>query len=285
MTNTIRREIGYMDEVLFAALFILYNPLKNELEKIKKAINLFDKVYIYDNSPVTCKTWFPEDKVKYFGTGCNDGLSIAYNYILRKAKTDGIKWITIFDQDSEISSDMLRRIKGYIYSHDTDLIAAVVPAIQYGESLPKNTSEHFVSWAINSGETINIDCIAKNDITFDENLFLDRVDRDFSKQVELKGLKMVQVKDAVLKHQLGEKYNGHTIHSPMRNYYIFKNRLYYNDKYYGTLKSGFLSFVQSSRQIMEIILSRKDVIDNLNMIREAKIDYINGKMGKKNDEN
>lgn len=274
-----------MEKVLFAALFILYNPLENEIKSIKKAINLFDRVYIYDNSPIKCINSFPEDKIEYFWTGNNDGLSIAYNYIIKRAKIDGVKWITLFDQDSEISSEMVLLIKDYVCSHETDTIAAVVPAIQYGETLPENTSEHFVTWAINSGETINIDCITKNNIIYDENLFLDRVDRDFSKQVELKGLKMVQVQNAVLKHQLGEKYKGHTIHSPLRNYYIFKNRLYYNDKYYGTLKSGFLSFMQSSRQIIEIFLSRKNVRDNLKMIREAEIDYRNGKMGKKNDEN
>lgn len=273
-----------MTHIVHAALIILYNPTDDEIKRIIGRADLFDMVYVYDNSPKPNEYAFDASKIIYYGTGNNDGLAHAYNYIIEIARNAGVNWITLFDQDSEITKEMVDAIRNYINGHDTKEIAAVVPAIQYGEQRPQDMAERVVMWAINSGETINIECIYKSNIKFDENLFLDRVDRDFSKQVEIKNLKMIQVPNAVLKHQLGEKYNGHTVHSPLRNYYIFKNRLYYNDKYYGVMKAKCLSLVQSLRHITEIILSKKDVKENLQMIRQAKKDYKLKRLGKKNYE-
>lgn len=68
---------------------------------------------------------------------------------------------------------------------------------------------------------------------FDEGLFVDYVDFDFALRVRSAGLEIVVSEKAVLHHSLGSKrevscfgYRFHpTFHSPVRHYYMARNRL------------------------------------------------------------
>lgn len=265
---------------MFAVAVILYNPSMIEIENIKTLSSFFDNTYIYDNSSCSSQKQFNTDSIKYYYNGVNDGLSIAYNKLISIAINDGHQWLMLLDQDSQPSETMISLMKEYASTIKSLSVAAVVPAIQYHYNEPADTTEHSVSWAINSGMMLCLKCLNEYGIHYDENLFLDRVDRDFSKQVELKGLLIIQVKDAVLKHCLGEMFHGHIIHSPIRNYYICKNRLYYNDKYYVYPLAKSLSLIQTVRHVIRIILSRNEIYNNLKMMVLAYKDYKQGLMGR-----
>lgn len=266
----------------YAALVVLYNPTDAQIRLLENCIPHYDVVYVYDNSE-SIPGYIDECVQKgiiYEGNTTNEGLSIAYNRIIERALTDNIDWLSIYDQDSYVTESMITKLKEYSKVADFDKVASIVPVIQYGEEVPRPTETKSVLWAINSGQMINLKVIYKNNIKYDENLFLDRVDRDFCKQIELKRLKIMQVGGAVLKQQLGTPYRGYNIHSPVRNYYIYKNRLYYNTKHYGKLKGSTLSFLQTIRHIVGIILAGYEVGENLKMVRLAHLDYKRHRFGK-----
>lgn len=264
----------------YAAMVVLYNPTPDEIANINYIALYYDKVYAYDNSASNLCESFTMETIEYIFNGENDGLSTAYNTVIERALSEGVHWLTLFDQDSEVTGELVQKIKNYTEKITDEKIAAVVPTIQYGDIPPVDQSEHTVEWAINSGETLNILCIQRSGVIFDENIFLDRVDRDFSKQLAVKGLKIIQIPNAVLKHHLGEQLNGHTVHSPVRNYYIFKNRFYYNYKYYTKVKATALTTFQTAKHVLSILYSRNDVMENIKMLDRAVKDYRQGKMGK-----
>lgn len=267
----------------YAALFVLYNPSEEEIKRIISFSSLYDIIYVYDNTEKEIEyiEYLKLNGVYYYGFGSNDGLSKAYNYIIDQAIKDNIDWLSIYDQDSQVTDDMIHCLKEYAENCKRKKIASLVPAIQYEDNSPNIAITKEVLWAINSGQMLNLKSIEAKKIRYDENIFLDRVDKDFCKQIELSGLKIVQVKNALLKQRLGERYNGYTVHSPIRNYYMYKNRLYYNYKYYGRVRAFILNCMQSGKHIVNVIRSRKDVNNNLIMMRLARKDYKANRMGRR----
>lgn len=265
------------------ALFVLYNPSEKELLNIIRMSLLYDITYVYDNTEykVNYIDKLRNSGIQYFGYRRNDGLSIAYNFILKRAILEEIEWLSLYDQDSIISEEMVNRLKKFAENVTEKNIACLVPYIQYSSVKPNYHKTREITWSINSGQMLNIKNIIKKGLRFDENLFLDRVDRDFCKQIELAELKIIQVGDTLLKQKLGVEYKGYNIHSALRNYYIAKNRLYYNNKYYGKILGNIFSIFQTTKQIINILIVGKNTKENILMIKEGCKDYFLGNLGKK----
>ena len=112
---------------------------------------------------------------------------------------------------------------------------------------------------------------------FDDNYFIDRVDKDFCYQINKNNKKICQVNDALLYQQLGEiSSNGYSTHQPFRHYYIARNRAYFNKKY---KKSNFLTIFQSIRHIGIIIKNEPEKMKKIKMVFKGISDYKKGKMG------
>lgn len=267
----------------YGALIVLYNPTDQELKNAIHLSHMFHKMYIYDNSVVNTRFFENEKNIHYFYNGINEGLSIAYNFILKISIQDGIDWLMILDQDSRVEEETINKMRVYSNRLCNDKLAIISPNIQYNDIAPTNQTTKYVKWAINSGQMINVSCVLNHQIMYDENLFLDRVDRDFCEQLRIHNLKILQVGDAVLIHSLGEQYNGVITHSPLRNYYMFKNRLYFNDKYFNVVKASMLNVLQSVKHIIIILRSKRQIKENLQMIKRAYKDYLKGRMGKLED--
>lgn len=277
MNETVKKRHKY------AALFVVYNPTEKELLNIIRTSSFYDISYIYDNTEykIDYIKMLENTGIRYFGYGRNDGLSIAYNFIVKKALSEQVNWLSIYDQDSIISQEMVICLKQFAENTADQSIACLVPYVQYGNEIPTHAETRKISWAINSGQMLNIQNISKKGLCFDENLFLDRVDKDFCKQIELAKMTIIQVGGALLKQKLGEEYNGYIVHSALRNYYIQKNRLYYNHKYYGGVLGSIISLVQTIKHIINILKSKKDIKENIYMMREGCRDYSLGNFGKK----
>ena len=171
----------------------------------------------------------------------------------------------------------------YIERTDMSNIAIVAPYIQYGTNEIRNEISKKVDWVINSGEILNLTLLHKKNICFDESYFLDRLDRDFCKQVRRQNLDIIQVENTVLIQVLGEIKAGRRSHSPNRNYYMFRNRFYYNHKFYSFSKRIVLNMLQTTKHITYICKNKDNVRDNMRMLKRAIIDYCNGNMGKLSD--
>lgn len=83
------------------------------------------------------------------------------------------------------------------------------------------------------------------------------------------GLEIVRVNNSILYQQLGEEVNSSSksyfSHSPLRCYYMTRNRFYYNKKY-GI--SSFVSYLQTIKHVTLILRFESYDKNKLKMIKE-----------------
>ena len=267
----------------FAVGVVLYNPDATALLNVNSYIESFDDVYVYDNTEnVESYLYADLDScVQYERNGRNMGLAYAYNHFVNRAATNNVDYLCTMDQDSVFSSRDIKIIKNYIYCHDMKHVGIVAPWVvwQGNENERDSCNEKEEEWVISSGSFINLYEIGN--ITFDENYFIDRIDRDYCMQLRENGKKIIMISEAKLYQQLGDNvFKKHAVHSPIRHYYICRNRLYYNAKFSKYCSRFASNIAQTAKQTVLVLLYEPQKLFKLRMIWFAILDYINRKMGK-----
>ncbi len=243
----------------YAVALTLYNPSIENIDNLKNYIDNFDGIFIYDNSNDNkkYKELIPNnDKVHYFFNGRNDGLPCAFNEVLNSSYLNDYKFLCTMDQDSYFQDSEIKKIKSFIEKNMYKEVAIYAPYILYNDKdmLPKQ-KVIYEEWVICSGSFINLDVIRKHKVRYDKQYFIDRFEVDFCKQVRLLGYKIIVYTDSTMKQELGsDSGHRHPNHSPLRHYYLLRNRLYFNYKYYRKTKAFCLSFLQIIKHISLILL-------------------------------
>ena len=111
---------------------------------------------------------------------------------------------------------------------------------------------------------------------------------DYCLSLNRKGFKVIQVSSAVLIHNLGESVKKNVLglkmtptnHSPLRRYYMSRNRYYIWDKY----KDDFPKWVLTDKrrfitENLKIILFEDKKIDKFKYIKKGIEDYKNNIFG------
>lgn len=265
---------------------VIYNPSLGELEFINTYINSVDKVYIYDNSDVIHKEELAEilktTNYEYFFNGKNEGISIPFNNMMKIAEKESMDYMIMLDQDSKIEKKGINKLKDIINGNSYKKVFSC-NVIFEGESQTYPEKLKTIKFAITSGTVIDISYF--NTLHgYDEKLFIDGVDRDFCLKLAEANEMIYQMNNVFLFQQLGNRPKnllGIYEHSPIRNYYIFRNRLYLMDKYPNVFQ-GLIKFKSKQlsilKQYMSILLFEKDKMDKFRFIKKAKNDYKKGKM-------
>ena len=269
----------------FAACVVIYNLPKKEIPRVKLYAASFDVVYILDNSDINdSSSWEGCTNIVYHWNGGNIGLPASFNWVLNKIH-GSIDYLCLLDQDSIFTSDNIELLKAHIKSNSDYIInrvGIVAPYINYNNSpFRREEKEVYVPWVITSGSFLNVALINRDNLRYDENYFIDRCEVDFCRQLVLKNYKVMLYRGAVLNQQLGDD-NGskYTSHNPTRHYYIFKNRFYYNKKFFSPPKRIFLNITQTIKHLGHIIIYENDKGTKIKMLTIAYEDYKHGKMGK-----
>ncbi|RUR38707.1 glycosyltransferase [Clostridium perfringens] len=279
----------------FCCGITLYYPTDEELNIAKKYENIFEKIYLFDNTEGNSilknkKSFYNLEKYTYISFNENKGLAEAYNIMCKKAITDGFDYILLLDQDSIILKNDLMNMINYIEKEDSKDIGVFLPNILYNhmkeEMLIKSDfiTNNEVEWGISSGSFINLYIYSKT-LGFDEKYFIDRLDYDYCICIRKMGYKIVRIKNAYLHQALGESVKRWnkciSQHNSIRHYYIFRNRLYFyfkknNRSIYNLNKSITLSL----NHVIRIIFLEDNKIEKIRMILEAYKDFSRNKMGK-----
>ncbi len=278
-----------IDKIKYAVGITAYNPDVKMIRNMIGYADIFDVVLIYDNSNKSAIKDYVNDKanVIVFSNGRNMGLPYAYNLYLKKAQELGCQYLCLLDQDSSFDQKNIFAIQEMIKSQtkSLDRVAIISPYIDYGNA-NKRPSETILEqeWVITSGSFLNVNLIFKSGLRYDVNYFIDRCEVDFCKQLRAKGYKILMYTKSVLYQQLGED-NGkkHSNHSPLRHYYIFRNRLYFNKKFYGIPQRWALNVLQSCKHILLILLNEENKIKKIRFFKKAINDYRNDLMGEYQD--
>lgn len=266
---------------------VLFNPKEEQINNLKK-YSVFTKIYIFDNSITSNETRVNKlrlDNLVYLWNGQNNGISKAFNCIMNKGKEDGITHILCMDQDSEFTSLDLKKLKTRVEKKMTSKVAVYAASTKYATENKDSEGINEVDFAITSGSVLNLS-IYEQLGGYDENLFIDSVDRDYSIRVKQNNFKILQDNSIVMQHQIGDRKKnlvGVNEHNAIRNYYIFRNRLYIMDKFKNEfnlsqmIRSKYLAML---RQLISILFFEKDKIKKFKLVKQAIHDFKKKKFGK-----
>lgn len=223
-----------------AGVVILYHPnVAKTLENIASYANHLDILYVYDNSErPTFKGAddFAHFKVpiEYIATGVNEGISIRLNQAANTAIEAGFDFLLTMDQDSSFHPNDFQKWVDQIEHGQFLNVAQFGVNFQPTITQSKEQPEQVLS-LITSGTILNLSLFRKVGL-FNELLFIDFVDIEFSYRVIQCGYKNLMFSNIILNHKIGELINGRSfktfkrslriIHSPIRVYYIVRNGLY-----------------------------------------------------------
>lgn len=276
------------------AVIITYNP---QISKIKANIAAIEHqvryVIIVDNGSrnVYKIRALTDSKVYLIELSKNYGIGYAQNIGISNLKRKNIKWAITLDQDSVAPEDM---VKKYVSCDkftlpDTGILAAQYYDINWSDVQRKSILLNSLKVSledrvISSGNLVRISAWEEV-YGFDEWMFIDLVDFDFDAKLKLKGYKIWQVNNILMKHEVGKvvhhkfleklllfrKNSVFSDHSAFREFYINRNTIVYAKRYpnSGSFKHQIIiSFLQSIRvfplyegsKIKKLIASWKGII-------------------------
>lgn len=220
---------------MYLAGIVLYNP---EISFVKKNIISLIKqnfeILLIDNGSKNVKEVkdLERESVTIILNYENKGIAKALNQICDFALSKSITWVLTLDQDSIVPDNIL---KEYLKRINYPKIAIICPAIVErnintkicGKNL---NSDSYVKKCITSASFINIGIWEKVG-KFDNEMFIDYVDFDYSYRVRKFGYKILRVPSVCIMHTLGESELRRFLfwkvrvsnHSSERKYYISRN--------------------------------------------------------------
>ena len=175
--------------------------------------------------------------------GDNLGIAEALNQGVRWVMENGYRWVILFDQDSKITEDYMRRMFASLAEHPkSELIASMHP--RYVN--PGSSSSTKVLRAVDGGPVRSLTSGALMPTWifdkigwFASEYFIDEVDTEFCYRIRAAGFLIADSSQAELVHSIGHPKPFSilgfkclpTNHSPMRRYYMTRNRIALYRKY------------------------------------------------------
>lgn len=272
-----------------AAGIVLFNPDIERLRiNIENIIDQVDELILIDNNSENIQdinellSRFPS--IILHINSKNEGIAKALNQIFDYSDRSDCTWTLLLDQDSVTPNKLIEQYRRYV---TLDGIGIICPLIidrndnNYKLDNNKTMSNggfEYVDKCITSGSFIN-NAIYNEVGKFDEKMFIDYVDFDFCKKIEIGNYKIIQLQNVSLLHEVGKKrsYNIGFIsfstfnHNAFRKYYIVRNKLYYTKKYDGKLKIFFNHFT-ILKTLSEVIFLENNKLNKIQAIFKGYID-------------
>lgn len=285
------------------AIIVTYNVGNDFLNRIDTLKDKVNEIVVVDNGSnnETLKILDSiKDKIVLFKLNENKGIAYALNRGIEYAIDKGYQWILTLDHDSIVEesmiSNMLETYEGIDYETKEKIVMITPVHIEEknysNEYVNKDKSWEYVLTEITSGSLTKTSYYKEN--LYDEDLFIDLVDHDFCLNINRQGYKIIQVKSAVLIHNLGDsikkKMLGVTVtptnHSSVRRYYMSRNRFYIWNKY----KNEFPQWVSKDKkrfvsELIKVVLFEEKKSEKIKMTIRGIKDFKNGKVGKLSDNN
>ncbi|MGR5547049.1 glycosyltransferase [Vibrio sp. PNB22_2_2] len=257
-----------------------YNPNFNHLKKMIKNILSSDRelhIIVYDNTEfldVKKETnhfsdeIFKSHKITILSNGINEGLSIAFNNSINYALNDiseNIKGFFFFDQDSTVESSQICGLldEFALLNIGNVGVFGAQPVDKNGDSyirqaqmLSESSNYIETDFVISSFSYVPLETINKIGL-FDEDLFIDLVDSEYSFRCSANGLLNLVSKKIKFEHCIGVSRHkllglrGYSVSSPIRNYYQSRNLILVGRKY------GWFKFIATklSKRFLQVLLS------------------------------
>lgn len=223
-----------------AGVVILYHP---DMELLSANIQTYfsglKQLYVYDNSET--KTPGIEEaltkinsSIQYNFFNTNEGIAKRLNQAMDQAALNQYDYLLTMDQDSSFKVGDFEKYKILIQSSTYNNVAQFGVNCQPDFTQPNKHPEAALT-LITSGSILNLHLTKKIGL-FNEDLFIDFVDAEFSYRVIQNGYLNLIFSNIVLNHALGTlievrslgnlKKSMRIIHAPIRVFYIVRNGLF-----------------------------------------------------------
>lgn len=248
-----KKSINYfkkIDNKKVYAIITVYKPSYLKLENtLLKTSRVFSKVITVCNSQLQNKFVKNFKNIKFIQNKKNLGLAKAMNKGIKYAIKNKATHVVLFDQDTRIKYNFLKKIKNFSQKHNLNNVAAISPLFfnkltkQYGynwNSLKSSRPDYFhPEYLITSGTLIPTKIFKKVGF-MREKMNIDLVDLDWCKRAKKKNLKYYCIPSILFEHNIGirkiEIFNKiYNIHSPLRLYYYFRNSIFVYRQNYSTI--------------------------------------------------
>lgn len=221
------------------AVIISYNDFESLEKTVEYVISQVDKVMIIDNKSsdetrMRIQGRFAEEKIFLVMNCENFGIAKAYNQAVDYCKSNDYDYLFTLDQDSLVDDDCIVKLLN-VYEEKKDAMIVVPRVVEEWQDNISNSEGNISErkYAISSGNLILVSSFEKIG-NYNEKLFIDSVDFDFSLRVRNLGGKIYSCKNAQMLHRLGEmeykKIFGFRVrfvyHNNLRNYYNYRNSVY-----------------------------------------------------------
>jgi rhamnosyltransferase len=278
-----------------AGVVILYHPdIQLLSENIKTYVQGLKQLYVYDNSESktpgieeALRKLYPSIQYHYFNA--NEGIAKRLNRAVEEAAGNNYDYLLTMDQDSSFKEGDFEKYKLQIQASAYSNVAQFGVNCQPNFTQAKDQPEEALT-LITSGSILNVS-LANKVGAFNEDLFIDFVDAEFSYRVIRSGYINLMFSNIILNHALGKLIEGRSLanfkktlritHSPIRVYYIIRNGLYL------LLKAQGLTTAMKKDVLRCIKILKNDLIYNPALgsvyihLFSGIFDFLRGKMGKK----
>ncbi len=275
---------------------ILYHPDTSALmEHLHSYLSVVDQLLLLDNSETPslgleeALSKEASNKMQYRFFGENRGIAERLNQAIEAAQSMDYRYLLTMDQDTGFQPGQMLAYWQKVQENQMDKVvqfgANCQPDFTPITALPQETNN-----LITSGTILDLSHIAAIGL-FDETLFIDFVDTEFSFRVIEKGYRNLLFADIVLQHRIGYLKTGRSLknlqssarilHAPIRVYYILRNglELLFRSPY---VKGAQRTLLLSNMKILKnnLIYHHQLAAVYSNALR-AIYDFVFHKMGKK----
>jgi rhamnosyltransferase len=287
------------------AVIVSYHPADEIIENVVGLVDQVDEIIIVDNGSGAQAHALLERLREYRQVTivyCHENLGIAaaLNIGVRRAHAAGYQWLATFDQDSKVTPGMISiMLQVYATYPEKNKVASLCPRYQdkitgiiSGSELrvPRGNSDRYAEATVvmTSGNLIKLEVFDTVNF-FNEALFIDYVDIEFCLRCAAKGLRILEVEDAILIHSAGSptrhrflwKASAVTNHNALRRYYITRNAVYmYNTFIFVCPNWVWSNFKILFKIMILLIILEDDRKRKFKAIFLGLIDGLLGKMGK-----
>ena len=229
-------------------------------------------------------------KVTYIWNGQNMGLAYALNQGAELAINEGWRYLLTLDQDSAVESGMVEALLSVTGELEHRKIGILAPGELIGLYLTpfgnRNLKKSLTVWT--SGSLLSLAAYQKVG-PFRDDLFIDFVDHEYCLRLSAAGFGIYRVRGARMTHGYGEDCRKTSLfgrsfwitnHSPLRRYYIMRNRLLVRSLYRRTFP-GFFRKDQLCMlmEIFSVLFFERQKWAKFRMMARGVRDYRRGTLG------
>jgi rhamnosyltransferase len=282
------------------AVVVTFHPDSDVLENLSNLHQQVHRVVVVDNgssleSITPIRAASSRIGFHLIENGENLGIATALNIGIRHAQSVGAEWVLLFDQDSTVTPGFTEAmLRGFASSRWGKQLGILVPRYvdkRLGATIPGISIEDGgLEAAMTSGSLLPVSVFRDHGF-FEDALFIDGVDYEYSLRLRRRGLHIEEYTDAVLLHSPGaprvHSFRGQYLfqthnYSPVRRYYQERNKIWVTRRYWAKFPFFCVKlFYFSIKDYFKILFAEDNKWEKLRACFYGVADGVRERMGRK----